>query len=306
MSNIHLKTAMGYIKRSPFQAVAALFVLTLTFFVATTMVIFVYASGKSLKYFETRPQIISFLKKDASTESISALQNKLALDGRVKDVRYVPKEEALEIYKRATEDNPLLAELVSPDIFPASLEFSVTDLSHAQSVIDEVKAESIVDQVGFTASLSSQKSLNSVVERLKTITRYIRIGGLTLVGVLGLTSFLVLLVIISMRMATRKSEVEILNLIGATSGFIKNPIILEAVMYSMWGVFIGWLLSFISWLYLAPSAVSYFGQIDVLPREPVQFFLLFLIILGAELLIGLVIAVTGSLIAVNRALNKRR
>lgn len=304
--NIHVKTAMGYIKRSPFQAVAALFVLSLTFFVATTMAVLIYASGNSLKYFETRPQIISFIKKEASTESISALQNKLTLDARVKDVRYVPKEEALEIYKRATEDNPLLAELVSPDIFPASLEFSVTDLTHAQAVIDEVKNETVVEQVGFTASLSSEKSLNNVVERLKTITRYVRIGGLTLVGVLGLTSFLVLLVIISMRMATRKGEVEILNLIGATSGFIKNPIVLEAVIYSLWGVFIGWILSFISWLYMAPSAVSYFGPINILPREPMQFFIMFLIILGGELFVGLVLAVTGSLLAVNRALNKKR
>jgi cell division transport system permease protein len=224
--NIHVKTAFDYIKRSPFQAIAALFVLTLTFFVATSMAVLIYASGKSLKYFETRPQIISFLKKEASGESISALQNKLALDNRIKDVRYVPKEEALEIYKRATEDNPLLAELVSPDIFPASLEFSVNDLAFAQNVIDEVKADPIVDQVGFTASLSSEKSLDNVVTRLKTIAQYVRVGGLTLVAVLSLTSFLVLLVIISMRMATRKSEVEILNLIGSTSGFIKNPIIL--------------------------------------------------------------------------------
>lgn len=304
--NIHLKTAFDYIRRSPFQAVAAFFVLTLTFFVATNMAILAYASGQSLKYFETRPQIIAFIKDDGTSETISALQNKLTLDTRIKDVRYVPKEEALEIYKKATEDNPLIAELVSPSIFPASLEFSVVDLQLAQNVIDEVKAEAIVDQVGFTASLSGEKSLNTVVARLKTISQYVRYGGLILVGILAFTSFLVLLIIITMRMATRKSEVEILNLIGARPGFIRNPIVLEAIIYSLLGVFIGWILSFISWLYLTPSVVAYFGQISILPREPLQFFIIFLIILAAELIVGLFLAVTGSLFAVNRALKRLR
>ncbi|KKU22827.1 MAG: hypothetical protein UX34_C0020G0001, partial [Candidatus Woesebacteria bacterium GW2011_GWF1_46_13] len=150
---IHLKTALDYIKRSPFQALAALFVLTLTFFVGTILAVLVYSSANLLNYFETRPQIITFLKDEITPENVSALQNKLSADVRVKDVRYVSKEEALEIYKQATSDNPLLSELVSPTIFPASLEFSVTDLSFAQEVINEIKEEGIVDSVGFTASL---------------------------------------------------------------------------------------------------------------------------------------------------------
>lgn len=304
--NIHIKTAFDYIKRSPFQAIAALFVLSLTFFVATTMTILMYASGQSLKYFETRPQIISFLKGDAKGDAISALQNKLTLDSRIKDVKYVPKEQALEIYKKATEDNPLLAELVSPSIFPASLEFSVTDLSLAQDVIDEVKSEAVVDTVGFTANLGGEEGLGDAVKRLKTISYYIKLGGGVFVGVLGLTSFLVLLVIISMRMATRRSEVEILSLIGATKGFIKSPIILESLIYATLGVFLGWIISFIIWLYISPSVVSYFGQIPVLPKNPVDFFLLFTAILGVELLVGFIIALTGSLIAVKRSLKTKR
>ena len=39
------------------------------------------------------------------------------------------------------------------------------------------KSEEIVDQVGFTASLEGEDSLSFVVERLRTITWYIRIGG---------------------------------------------------------------------------------------------------------------------------------
>lgn len=304
--SIHTKTAFDSIKRSPFQAIAAIFVLSLTFFVATTVSILVFASNRALGYFETRPQVIAFLKNDATPDAISALQNKLNLDSRLKDVRYVQKDEALQIYKKATEDNPLLAELVNPSIFPASLEFSITDLKLTETVINEVRGEAIVDQVGFTANVGGEEEVGNVVNRLRNVSMYLRIGGVVFVSALALTSFLVLLVIVSMRLSARKGEIEILSLIGATPGFVRSPIIIESITYSFIGVVVGWMLSFILWLYAAPNILSFFGQVPILPKDPITFFLLFALILGIELVIGLFLALVGSLIAVKRSLKKAR
>ncbi len=89
--NIHLKTAFDYIRRAPFQALAAIFVLTLTFFVGTLFAVLLYSSTKVLTYFETRPQVIAFLKDSATSDDISNLQHKLSGDIRVKDVKFVTK-----------------------------------------------------------------------------------------------------------------------------------------------------------------------------------------------------------------------
>ncbi len=298
---MHLKTAFDYIRRSPFQAIAAIFVLTLTFFVTTFLVILVYSSNQILSYFETRPQVIAFLKSDADEAKVNALKEKISTDPRVKDIRYVSKDEALAIYKEATSDNPLLSELVSPTIFPASLEFSLKNLSEAQNVIDMVKSEEIVEQVGFTASLGSESEVAGVVERLRTITNYIRVGGGVLALVLMTTSFMVLLVIIGIRMSVRKGEIEILDLIGASAGFISSPIVLEALIYAFIGVFLGWIVTFIIVVYSAPSILAYFGTIPVLPRQTLDLAGLFGIILVAELVAGIILALTGSLLAVSRA-----
>jgi len=279
---------------------AATFVLTLTFFVATLVAVLVYSSAKLINYFETRPQVIAFLKDTATETNIADLEHKLEANPEIKEVKYVSKEEALSIYKKATSDNPLLGQLVSPSIFPASLEFSVSDLNFAQSVIDEVKAEPIVESVGFTAALGGESSLKDVVSRLQAISLYVRIGGGVFAGMLALTSFVVLLIIITMRMSTRKEEVEILDLIGATQNFIRSPIIIEALLYSLFGVLLGWLIAFISILYLAPSAVTYFGEIPVLPRDTISLFGLFGIIFGIELIVSVVLALGGSLLAVSR------
>jgi cell division transport system permease protein len=304
MANIHLKTAGDHIRRSPFQAAAAIFVLSITFFVVTFLAILTYSSNQVIKYFETRPQVIAFLKEGVVSEEITDLKTKLEDDVRVDKVNYVSKEEALEIYKKATSDNPLLSELVSPSIFPASLEFSVVDLSHAQDVIGEMKNEPIVEQVGFTASLGDDESLDEVLMRLRNLTWYLRVGVGTFAALLVATSFLVLVVIIGMRMTTRRGEIEILDLIGATPGFIRGPIVLEAVIYAVAGVFFGWLLAFLLVLYSTPSLIGYFGEVPVLPRDTVNLFWLFGTIFAIELLAGLILAVSGSILAVSRV--KRR
>ncbi len=298
--NIHLKTAFQHIRRAPFQALAAIFVLGITFFVITVLLVVVYSSEKAIKYFETRPQVIAFLKDDVKEEELSRLQQKLSRDPRVANVNFVSKEEAVEIYKKATSDNPLLSELVSPAIFPASLEFSLVDLSYAQEVIDELKKEDVVDSVGFTASLGGEESLVDVVNRLRRFTYYIRLGGGIFSVFLTTTSFLVLIVIIGMRMTARRGEIEILDLIGATRGFIRSPIIFEAMIYTVVGVLSGWLSAFLIILYSAPSLIKYFGEIPILPRDALGLFSLFGLALFAEILVGILLALLGSILAVSR------
>ena len=303
--SMHFKTALSSIRRSPFQAFSATFVLTITFFVITTLSILVYSSSKVLRYFETRPQVIAFLKDEAVVEDVSALQKKLQQDLRVKDVKYVSKDEALAIYKESTADNPLLSELVSPTIFPASLEFSLVNLNFAEEIIKELKNISWIDQVGFTASLGGEADLQDSLERLKTVTWYVRLGGGVFVGILLFTSLIVLLVIISMRIMTRRREVEILDLIGATKGFIRSPIVIEAFLYSVFGVIVGWLLSLVLVLYSTPAIISYFKDIPVLPKDTLGLFTIFGIVLAAELVMGTSLSLIGSLLAVSRSSGKK-
>lgn len=298
---LHFKTALDYIRRSPFRALSALFVLALTFFVATIVFVLVYSSNNLLKYFETRPQIIAFLDSSATAADIAALQTKWQENPNIKEIKYITKDQALAIYKSATSDNPLLGELVSPSIFPASLEFTLVDLGYAEEIVNQLKSEKIVDDVGFTASIGGKSVLKDAISKLKSTIYYLKFGGIVFVLTLGLTSFSVLIVIISMRLATRKSEVEILNLVGASPGFIRAPIVLEAILYVVFGVFTGWIFALILVLYATPSIISWFGSISILPKSTTVLMLLFAKILVLELLSGLAIALTGSMFALSRA-----
>lgn len=298
----HFATAAKHIRRVPYQAMAGIFIMVVTFFIATILALLVYASSNILHYFETRPQVIAFLKDDTTPDQVSSLQRQLGGDQRIKDIRYVSKEQALGIYKSATSDNPILSEFVSPKVFPASLEFSVTDLSFTEEVIAELEANNAVSQVVFTASLGEAKEISAVIDNLRNITRYIRIGGVGIVSFLLVSSFLILLVILGMRIASRREEIEILKLLGATSGFIRMPFVIEGVMYALIGSFLGWLLGTLSFLYAMPALLSYFGEISVFPQETAQLFLLLGQILGIELLLAVFLGLVGSLTALGRYL----
>lgn len=300
--NHHLQTAYNHIRRAPYQAMSAILIMSLTFFVATILAVLAYGSWSTLKYFETRPQVIAFLKSEATPEEVSSLQRELEGDVRIKDVKYVSKEKALDIYKNATSDNPLLSELVSPKVFPASLEFSVGELADAEGIIRSIEAKTAVSQVAFTASLGSSKNIGDVINNLKKITGYIRIGGGVIISFLLASSLLILLVILGMRISSRKDEIEILQLIGASPGFIRAPFLFEGLSYSIFGAFIGWLSAFLLTLYIMPSVASYFKDVPVLPSETIKLMELFGVIYAAEFIISILLGTTGSLIAIRRYL----
>jgi cell division transport system permease protein len=172
-------------------------------------------------------------------------------------------------------------------------------------MINELKNESIVDSVGFTAALGGESSLDDVITRLKTVTTYVKIGGIIFTGLLFATSLVILLVITSMRVVGRREEMEILNLIGATKSFIRKPLVIEALIYTLSGVILGWAAAFIAILYLAPSIVTYFGEIPILPKDALGLFELFGIILAIQLFGGAILALSGSLLAISRVKKTR-
>jgi len=111
-------------------------------------------------------------------------------------------------------------------------------------------------------------------------------------------ALLTILVIIGMKVALRREEVEIMGLIGASRGFIRTPFLLEGIFYGVLGAFIAWGVSYLFLLYATPFLVDFLVGIPILPVS-----ILFMLgVLGGEILLGIVIGTLGSFIAVRRYL----
>ncbi len=122
------KTSWKHIRRNPYQALTAICIMMLTFLSISVFAFIVFGSSVIIKHFESKPQVTAFFKDEAQQAEIDSLKQSLESTGTVANVRFVSKQEALQIYKEQNKDDPLLLDLVTEDILPASLEISTIKL----------------------------------------------------------------------------------------------------------------------------------------------------------------------------------
>src|SRR3989344_1127310 len=90
-----LKTAWQHIRRSPYQAMAAIVAMFLTFLLSGIFFLTTVTSAVVLNYFEGKPQVTVFFTDDATSEDATRLTSTLENTGNASTVVYVTKEEAL-------------------------------------------------------------------------------------------------------------------------------------------------------------------------------------------------------------------
>lgn len=284
-----LRTMWHHVRRSPYQAFAAILIITQTFFVISIFTFVIAGSAKIISYFESKPQVAAFFKDEAKQENIDALKEQLKSTGKVSELRFVSKEEALKIYSEQNKNDPLLLEVVSADILPASLEVSAIKIEDLGGISEMLKRSSLVQQVIF------QKD---IVATLTSWTQALRKVGIGLIAVLALDSIFIMVIIIGIKISQKKEEIEIMRLIGATTWYIRWPFIFEGVFYGVTGAFFGWISSSLVLLYATPILSSFLRGIPLLPVPPV----FFLGLLGGELLLAIVLGMVASMLAVLRYL----
>lgn len=277
------------IRRTPFQAIAALMVMFLTFLALQIFVILAAGSQAALRYFETKPQVIAFFKEGTTDADVSAIENALQQETRVTKTKFVSKDMALQIYREKNKSDPMLLELVTANILPASLEISTKNPRDLQPIAEILKKEPVVSEVIVP---------EDVVATLTSVTRIIRVVGGTTVGFLMVFATLVIVMIIGFKIRLKRTEIEIMRLLGASSSFIRNPFILEGLFYGLAGATLAWIMSYSALWYFTPFLQGYLGEVQLFPVNPI----FMLVLLAGSLTAASVVGAIGSFAAVRRYL----
>lgn len=284
------KNTWKHIRRSPYQTFAAVSVMMLTFLVTGIFVILSFGSAIVLKHFEQKPQITVFFNDTKEIADIKALEEKLKMNDKVAAVKYVSKEEALEIYKEQFSKDPLLLEMVSSDILPASLEISAQKIEYLKDLAEILKSESEVEDVVYQ---------QDVVDLLVVWTNMIKTIGLALVIFLSVVTVLTVTTVVSMKIALKRKEIQILQLVGASPWYIRGPFLIEGAFYGIVGAFIGGVITLGVLFYFTPFLDSLFVGIPLFPI-PLWFYGAFL---GIMLTLGTFLGVIASSLALIRYLH---
>lgn len=296
MSVMH--TAWNHMRRSPYQAGAAILTMFLTLLLGGLFFLASIASYFVLQYFEGKPQITVYFQDKTTEDFIQNLQRELTATGKTAGIKYISKDDALAIYREQNKNDPLLLEMVTADILPASLEVSATDPNYLADLEPVIKEAEGVEEVVYQ---------RDVVETLIAWTNAIRWVGGSLAGLLVVDSILIVMTIIGMKIALKKQEVEILNLVGASPWYIRAPFLLEGGMYGLFGAGIAGIIIAILSLWLYPFLLAFLGVIPVIggvlgAPTSTAFILLTLVFFGGLGFAGFLLGSIGSLVAVGRYL----
>ncbi len=287
----HLKAAITAIRRSPYQATAAVMILAITFFVGYAFSLFIYSSNQILSYFETKPQITAFFKLDASDVQVQQLQQAMKNKDYVSNVTVISKDQALQIYRNDNKKDPLLLELVTADILPASIEVQGKDATALNTIKNDLQKAEGVDEVVFQ---------QDVIDGLQKWTQSLRYIGIASVAILAFTSFIIIVIISGMKVALKKRAIHIMRLLGATKWYVEAPFIYEGIIYGILGSIIGWGLMYVGVLYLTPWLSNFLGPVPLLPFKPELLAIQF----GIGTLISILLGTVASSFAVKRMMRR--
>ncbi|MFA6005455.1 MAG: ABC transporter permease [Patescibacteria group bacterium] len=213
--------ALLSLRRNPYQSLSIFFALTFSFFMLLLFSFTILLLTKLVSYIETQPQVTVYFLKTTPESQIFKFREELLTQGKVKEARYISKEEALKIYKDLNKNEPLLLEMVTKDALPASLEVFTKQPEFLSEVAQEAKKVPGVEDVSFQ---------QDIIDSLIRVTNTIKWSAIAFLTAQFLIVFFVIFATITFKIMSRKEEIEILRLLGASRYFVIRPFLAENLL----------------------------------------------------------------------------
>ncbi len=181
---------------------------------------------------------------DTATEAQTRqLQSSLSSLDFIENVEFITQTQARsDLAGDFNNDSGILQalSLAGEDVLPASLRITVNDLKRMPEIKDfaeQDKFAGVVDSVSL-----GQTDAQATIDKAAAAQKFINIGSIISAVFLSAVSIMIIFNTIRMAIYTRRDEIRIMKLIGATPDYIRGPFLVEASLY---GVFAG-IISFVT------------------------------------------------------------
>jgi cell division transport system permease protein len=217
-----------------------------------------------LDFVESKVQVRAFIKDDATTTEISALEAKVSGLPEVAGVAFTTKEQALADFtaREAQAGHEDLVRFLDTNPLHASIDIQLRDPKQHGNVVEMLTGASIVDHV---------LPVEDVVDRLLALTTVIRTIGLILLGAVGITVLFIVVNTIRLAVVARGTEIEIMRLVGASDAFVRWPFVFEGALVGIIGATVTLLLFAVAAEPLSGVLMRYFEvpplKLSALTRE---------------------------------------
>ncbi|MCB0359101.1 MAG: ABC transporter permease, partial [Bdellovibrionales bacterium] len=231
--------AWGYYVRRGFDTLLTLpgsnavtiFTITVSLFLFSGFLLTLQNVDKILSEVGSALHISAYLKDEARQADIDAYVAELQKSPWVRSVEFVSKEDALRTFRDDLGiHSGFLAGLAGENPLPASIEISLQPdelrIGRLDATVNRVRKNPLVDDVVYGSEW---------VQHMQSVLSVLRLFGyVSLSIVLVLVVFLIANTI-KLVIFSRRDEIGIMQLVGATSGFVRVPFVVAGVIQGLLG-----------------------------------------------------------------------
>ena len=230
-----LKNTLLNMRRTPLLVFATIIaVLVSSFLVFTTLSARSIVENNTIRW-QNGVHVVVFLDDRVTTTAHKQLEESLESYPEVRTVDYFSKLEAEEEFKVLFKDQPELLAEVDYEILPSSLRINLNDPSDYTLIIERLEGNPAVKEI---------RSSGEAIERLLSLTDTLVISASAFALLIGFAAFILIINTLRIAAFSKKKEIRIMRLVGASSTYIRLPFIFEAVIESLIGTSIavgfGW------------------------------------------------------------------
>ena len=283
--------------RNGWLSAATISILVIALVVFQGLMLFRVLTQTALSSLQDKIDISVYFKSGVSEDEILKVQEVLTGEKEVKSVEYISKDKALAAFQakhsedqaisqsiQELQDNPLLA----------SLNIKAKNPKDYQVISDSLANASFKDD--FEKITYAQNAV--VIDRLSKIIDTAEKGALIMIICLSAVAILVTFNTIRLAIYSSRDEIEIMRLVGASNSFIRNPYIVEGIIYGVIGAIISLMITAPIAYFVSPYIKTFIQEMDLWPYFMSNIFL----ILGYQALFGVVLGSISSFIAVRKYL----
>jgi Cell division protein len=278
-----VREALRSMKRNAVPSFAAMAAVIVTVLVLGVFIPVVQATTGAANEVRSRVLVDVYLKTTATPADIERVRQRLTEDTKyVKSVDYVSKEQA---YQQERKRNPEAYSLLGSNPLPDTFRVTPANPDDVTKLLDELAptsasgARTVVDP-----AIDTVKNRKDETTKILTATRVIKLtmGGLALLLVIA--SILLISNTIRLSMFSRRREVEVMKLVGATDWFIRWPFMIEGVLLGALGGIFAILLLVVAKIALVDPLAHDFALIAA--PKTINFAALIAILLGASVAVS--------------------
>jgi len=219
---------------SPFATLFSVLVIGIALSLPAGLYVLLHNLGTASGNVSAAPQLSVFLALDTSRQDGLRMQGRLQRHASIRDVRFIPREQALQELKQNAGVGAVVESLPRNPLPDALVVTAKSD--------DPAALEGLRDELRQWPKIAHVQLDSAWAERLAALLKLGRQAVLILAVLLGIALVAITGNTIRLQILTQREEIEVAKLIGATDAFIRRPLLYFGALQGLLGGAAAWLV----------------------------------------------------------------